>query len=80
MERKLCNNPTTQSTCVDGQNLDVHKVALERRLLRQLRKSGQPRDEQQHPRQQTSRILHLPLQMPQGDSQEVISLTTRVGA
>jgi hypothetical protein len=79
VERQLCNNPTTRLTSVDGQNLDVRKVAFERRLLQQLCKSSQPGDEQKHPRQQTSRIPHLPLKVPQGDSQEEISLTARVG-
>jgi hypothetical protein len=80
VEGQLCSNSTTWLTWVDGQNLDVRKVALKRRLLWQLCKSGQPRDEQQHPRQKMSRISHLPFQVPQGDSQEEIILTAWVGA
>ncbi len=60
---------------MDEQNLDVCKVALKRKLLLQLHKSGQPRDKQQHLRQKMSRISHLPLQVPQGDNQEEIILT-----
>jgi hypothetical protein len=48
---------------------------LKRRLLQRLHKSGQPHDKRQHPQQKTSRISHLPLQVPQGDSQEEIILT-----